>query len=331
MTAAARRTRKDVRDPALDRAELAWWNEHAELMASVWDYDDFLSREIRLGYLQQAREFLSGGAPAMVLEPGCGSGGIGRVIAGAKLGIVGFDWSTTMTDLARAGALAAGMQDHCTYMTGTLDACTRELEAVDGVLIHAFLHHLDGVELRESLGLLRERLRPGARVWIYEPCFHAAPTVGDHAPAEATRRHLELAEHVLKAAVGHLRERGLVDTTTYDALAELFRTAGENGWYLSPKEVPFDLDDFTGLLGEYFHVSDHYWSTIRMYGWILELHLVTDPELRRTVIRSLAPLLLEADRRLAADQGFVRSTLVAPDHGFHVWECIVPEAGEGRP
>lgn len=331
MTTVPKRMRRDVRDPDLDRNELAWWEAHGKLIASVWDFDSYLMCMIRNGYLQRARDFLSDGTSVTVLEPGCGSGGIGQFIAGPDFNIVGFDWSDTMTTIAQRKAKQSSLQDYCTYTSSTMHSCADALNTVNGVLIHSFLHHLDGVELRDFLNTLRAHLRKGSRIWIYEPCFYtSAPTHTLPASVE-TIRHLDLAEHTLQTIASHIRKWKLIDTSTYDRIVSLFETAAKNGWYLSPKEVPFDIDMFTQLLGDYFLVKDHYWSTIRMYGWLFEPNLITDPQLRHLIISALVPILLEADRHLAADHAFLRHTLVAPDHGFHVWECIVSEEKECQP
>jgi len=310
-------------DPDRNARELAWWETNGALMASVWDYDDLLSRAVRQDYLNRAKAFLLGGRPGTVLEPGCGSGGIGRLIAGPDCRVTGLDWSRTMLDLARKQAGERGLDAHTQY----LDAAGADLDALlqqaDGVLIHAFLHHLDAPELAAYLERLRRGLRPGARVWIYEPTFYSQPPA---APVASPRAELQLAlaQGLLGALKQHFAQRGLLNTATYDALVELFRQANENGCYLSPKEVPFDIDEFGAQLAGSFTVSGDYWSTINMYAWVLEPHIITDAELRRAAIKTVMPALIQADAALAQDPDYLRATLVRPNHAFHVWECAVP-------
>lgn len=323
-----KRTRGLVSDPELDARELAWWQANAALMASVWDYDDLLARAVRQDYLDRAKAFLLQGQSGLVLEPGCGSGGIGRLMAGPDCRVVGLDFSGAMLDLARSQARRSGLDSHTEYLDAAVADLDGLLARADGVLIHAFLHHLDQPELERYLERLRTGLRPGARLWIYEPAFYSHPAAAlDQAPVgprPETEARLALARGLLDALGDHFRSRGLLDTATYDALAALFARAGEQGWYLSPKEVPFDIDEFGALLAERFEVRAGFWATVNMYGWVLEPHLITDPELRRQTLETALPVLRRADEAAARDPGHLRATLVRPNHAFHVWECATP-------
>lgn len=324
MTTIPKRTRGTTPDPELNALELAWWQANGALMASVWDYDELLARAVRQPYLDRAKAFLLQGGPGLVLEPGCGSGGIGRFMAGPDCRVVGLDFSEAMLSLARSQAAEHGLAAHTEYLRADQADLDALLARADGVLIHAFLHHLDQPELAAYLDRLRAGLRPGARIWLYEPAFFSEPPETPLQPRPETAAQLALARGLLDALKAHFGQRGLLDMATYDALVALFVQSGERGWYLSPKEVPFDVAEFGQMLSDRFQTRPGGWATVNMYAWVLEPHLITDPQLRREAIDTVMPVLCRADAAAARDLDHLRATLVRPNHAFHVWECVVP-------
>jgi hypothetical protein len=115
----------------------------------------------------------------------------------------------------------------------------------------------------------------------------------------------------------------MLDDGTIAAFSQLMRTAAETGQYLSPKEVPLDVDSFEVLLAGFTDVRQSYWATIRGIGWCFETNLVTDDSARRRVANFVLPVLMWLDRRVAKDQEFLKSLLLPPDHAFHAWEAVV--------
>ena len=234
-------------DAALNAQELAWWNANASTIARVWEMPDEVSRMVRGRYLERARNFfLQGRERATVLELGCGSGWVGQALAGPHLAIVGVDFSSAQIGLAKARARRMGVEPYCRYFVSTPGAHREAQPRADAALIHAFLHHLDDEEIDAVLAEVRASLAPGGRVWIYEPAFGSPPSAA--APALRSRLGMRLCgvgARLVRGTGKLLRLRDQVVDAQFQALAE---EAGRNGWYLSPKEVPFDADSFTRRL-----------------------------------------------------------------------------------
>ena len=323
MSAAALRLQRPRRaDPELNARELDWWNANAATIAKVWEMAPEVSWQVRRAYLERARAFfLEGRERVTLLEPGCGSGWLGQSIAGPRLRVIGTDFSAAQLALARERAAARGVADWCEYHLADAARWPEAARAADGALVHAFLHHLDDAEIDGVLQGLRARLAPGARVWIYEPAF--AETDGA-ARGDAAARMLAGALQAGAALIGlGARALGLRDEATAQQFARLARQAEESGWYLSPKEVPFQLGEFTRRLERDFALRDRYWATLHLVGWALECNLLRAPAARRLACATFLPLAARADRFLAGRPAHVAEALRAPGHGFAVWECEV--------
>ena len=114
----------------------------------------------------------------------------------------------------------------------------------------------------------------------------------------------------------------MVQRRDYDEFLERWGDSERNGWYLSPKEVPLEITDFTARLQSRFRVTATWWATIRIIGWIFEINLITDPALRTFLVETFLPLLVRTDQILAGQETWLRTAMVRPDHAFHVWECV---------
>ena len=187
---------------------------------------------------------------------------------------------------------------------------------------HAFLHHLDDVEIDAVLRDLRTRLRPGARVWIYEPAFAESGTTAARAdvPALLLNRAMQAVSALIRVATGAF---GMRDEPTAKKFDRLTEQAADSGWYLSPKEVPFHLEEFTQRVESNFALRERYWATIYLVGWALECNLLRSSAARRFACATFLPLAARCDRFLAARPAHLATALKAPNHGFAVWECEV--------
>ena len=304
--------------------EKAWWNEHAELIAKVWEMHRDVSWKVRAGYLRRAREFfLRGRGSATVLELGCGSGWVGQFIAGPELRIIGTDFSVSQIALASRNAAARGLGAFCRYTVTDSVKLSGDIKSADGVLIHAFMHHLDSAEIDELLENLSANLLPGARIWLYEPAFYRATPICTPALRGASRIVLQGAIRLVTWLSSLYRQHALLDEGTLARFLALQNEASERGWYLSPKEIPFDVDEFSVALAGKFKVSQSYWATVYLVGWVFETNLLKHDLLRRIFASLVVPALRFADERIAMADDYLRGGLVAPNHAFRVWECEV--------
>jgi len=304
--------------------ERDWWNKHAGLIAKVWEMHPEVSWRARAGYLKRAKRFfLEGRSSTTVLELGCGSGWVGQCIAGPDVRILGTDFSASQIELASSNAAARRLDAYCRYAVADSVKWSDDMSAVDSVLIHAFMHHLDGREIDELLDSLVARLAPGTRIWLYEPAYFRAAPGEAHAIAGVPRIALRGASRLVAALSGWYRKHALLDEQTIAQFQELQDEATAQGWTLSPKEVPFDIDEFSAQLAKRFKVGESGWATIYLIGWVFETNLLARERLRRIAAGTVVPILRYADEQVARAEDYLRTSLIAPNHAFRVWECEV--------
>ena len=245
LPAFARRRRRATSSPELDRFEEEWWNRNAGLMQRVWTLPSQISEALRRPVLEEAGRFLGEG---VILEPGCGEGWPGRLLmrSHAGLRIVGTDISAEQLELARTNAAAEGLERRTRYRRAEMHDL--DLGEFDGAFVHAALHHLADDEVARFLDVLAAG-PAGFRIVLYEPVF--TPDV-----SWLPRRGAA----AICGALAKLRVRLLPRGLQYDedltrALHSLEAEAERNGWFLSPKEVPFQHDALLAELDRRFDIA----------------------------------------------------------------------------
>ncbi|HEV7957297.1 MAG TPA: class I SAM-dependent methyltransferase [Marisediminicola sp.] len=231
--------------PELDRDELEWWENNAALMERIWTLPAPISKELRGEMARIAAAFFGSGR---ILEPGCGAGWPGRLIAeaGRGLRIVGTDISPEQVSLARQAAEEAGLTDACEYYEGEMSSLP--VDDFDGAFFHAALHHLSDREVEEVLDHLATA-RAGFRVVFYEPVFVR--------PFTWLPRPFARVGSLLVSALLNLSLRDASTGPDNDLVSEMKRVereASEHGWFLSPKEVPFSEQQLLAALRRRFDV-----------------------------------------------------------------------------
>lgn len=308
-------------DAAIERQEHDWWEANASLVAKVWEMQPEMSLAARRSYLRRAREFLTSGVakPAHVLELGCGSGWVGQSICGPDLFITGTDFSSHQIKLAQERAQRFGLDRFTDYQVAKSGDWPTFERPVTGVLIHAFLHHLDGAELDEFWRMISSRLAPGTKVWVYEPAFHVGP---DEPMPRPSRLH-RLALKCVAASSKLIDAFDLLDRDTKASFLALFAEADAAGRHLSPKEVPFDLSRLSNEFAPGVKIERSYWATAFIIGWLFEANLLRSPLLRKAAAHSVGRFLAAVDGRIVKDEAFMRRYCIAPRHAFRVWECVL--------
>jgi 2-polyprenyl-3-methyl-5-hydroxy-6-metoxy-1,4-benzoquinol methylase len=125
-----------------DELEHNWWNTNSDLIETIWANSYSIQKAIRLPYLKRMKQFFLKDAkslPVKILEVGCGTGWVCRLIADNDFHVVGTDFSESQINRAKQEALHFKKSEFCTYQLA--DASTFDKE-YDGVVIHALLHHL---------------------------------------------------------------------------------------------------------------------------------------------------------------------------------------------
>lgn len=199
-------------------------------MERIWTLPPVLSEPLRRPVLRAAARFLERGT---ILEPGCGSGWPGRLLLAENdaLQIAGADISEEQILLAQRAAEAAGVASRARY-------CRAEMGEVDlaeysGAFVHAALHHLSDVEVQKLLDSLARAPR-GFKVAFYEPVFVERWRW-------LPRRLARVVCRLLQVLKGRLVPGGLrYDEELLNEMKALQSEAEAEGWFLSPKEVPFE-------------------------------------------------------------------------------------------
>lgn len=303
---------------ALDAAEEEWWDRFSPVSERVWALDDGLSGALRSGYLDRAVEHFSRGErQGRILDLGCGSGLISRHFAAAGLPVLGVDVSGEQIQQARA--LAAGHPNEPLIEFRVCDAAEvwAAGETFDGVVSHAFLHHLASDELADSLARTRSILGPGGRAWFFEPVFFREGRLAPSALAAGGTRKL------ISSFSRLTRARRWSDEPMISRLEAFDAEAQEQGWFLSPKEVPFHPDELIAALAEQFEVERLRWENTVSYQLASALSLVSSGPISsgRSAVRAAARIdaALGAKGRLDRYRGL-------PGYGFASAFCRVPSA-----
>jgi predicted O-methyltransferase YrrM/2-polyprenyl-3-methyl-5-hydroxy-6-metoxy-1,4-benzoquinol methylase len=285
--------------PQMDAIENRWWNIHGELVEKVWSLQDALCDTLRRHYLEKAKKFfLEGSSHVKVLELGCGSGWLGRILADESFQIIGSDFSETQIQLAKERARPAGNEKFCTYYcTATLKSIPG-IHEVAGVIMHAFLHHLYGDELAALFSELQQLLPSNAKMFILEPVYHQL-----HACANAqVRSDAQIMSQGLFAQMEDIKQQliksGKYDTETADNLSKIVEESNTFGYFFSPKEVPFDSDELRALIGKYATIKTEYLTGLFDTDIAQNLSRITDDNLRKDISSKLMPLVQFIDNFL---------------------------------
>jgi 2-polyprenyl-3-methyl-5-hydroxy-6-metoxy-1,4-benzoquinol methylase len=319
------KTKRDYNtDQELNYIEHKWWNENAVIVSKVWEMHPEISLTVRKNYLKSAKDFfLKDAHNTVVLELGCGSGWVGQFIAGPDLKIIGTDFSESQIHLAISSAKSKGLENYCDYIVSNSVDMDEMFLKVDGVLIHAFMHHLDGKEIDELLTSLKAKMRKGAKIWIYEPTFYLSTPLKNNKASLLTMFCLNITNRTLSILDKIYDKFNLVDTEIVDEFKSLTESAAKKGWYLSPKEIPFDVDEFSKHLAKYFEVKKNNWATIYSIGWVFKTNLLKNDIVRKILNKTVLPFVCYTDKKLINEIGFLQQRLTPPSYAFHVWYCVI--------
>jgi ubiquinone/menaquinone biosynthesis C-methylase UbiE len=247
-----REQRIKVSDSQLDELEIEWWNTNAATIEKIWALNYELQKIIRLPYLKKMKSFFLKGVdklPIKVLEIGCGSGWVCRMVADNSLHVIGTDFSSEQLAIAREQAIVHGKEKFCTYIQADASAIPDE---IDAVVIHALLHHLAINELSTFFHQL-SKLPAKTKVFIYEPVFLQKKSTVMSLRDKVLNRVIII---IKKYAFNRIVEKGYIDYELDDKLKKIYEDAKRNGWYISPKEVPFYENELEGYLTSDFFIQN---------------------------------------------------------------------------
>ena len=246
-----RTTRIDISSSNLDKLEKDWWNKNAALIERIWALNYDMQKLIRLPYLTKMKNFfLKGreGKQSNILEIGCGSGWVGRLVADESFKVLGTDFSEQQLEIAKKQAVLNNKSKYCSYELA--DASTFEKD-FDGIVIHALLHHLSKEELNVFFSQL-SKIKAGTKVYMYEPVF-IKPLIGK--PSLTDKILNKIITKLKSFSINKAKKNGDLDILLQSGVENLYKEARANGWYLSPKEVPFYEDELSNYLQPLFNIE----------------------------------------------------------------------------
>ena len=149
--------------------EERWWNDHGEYMTLQWKLTPKLSEQIRGAMERDYKSFLLYPGERL-LDLGCGSGWLSAYFADRGMNVLGVDISSEQIDAAnrlKAGYPGAKLEfECCDFMKWDVE---RYRSNFSSMFVSAFLHHLPEHELALVLEKIALMVKPGGRVYLYEP------------------------------------------------------------------------------------------------------------------------------------------------------------------
>ena len=155
--------------------EKAWWNTYGDYMTYQWKLTPYLHKLIRAPLEKDYIDYLliPGGR---LLDLGCGSGWLSFYFAELGMTVLGIDVAEKQVRMANESKQmrqAKRVDFECVDFT-QWDSTPYE-SSFDSVFVSAFLHHLPELELEQTMDKIAMLLKPGGRVFLYEPLTSAKP------------------------------------------------------------------------------------------------------------------------------------------------------------
>lgn len=252
-------TRPEKSSPVMEEAENLWWNSHGKLIEKVWVLSESVNALYRNDYVLKAAAFFKKeNKNAKILDLGCGSGWFGRMIADEDLEYYGMDFSSTQIEIANNEKEKSRNKKQLNYYCLSDIKKIEKLNEITGVVIHAFLHHLYWDELNVLFKELATILPNGCKFFIVEPVYPDPTNQKNESGSlsKISESFIINYRNYLTTFKTELIAKGLYDTKTEDELNEVFLESSRNGFFLSPKEVPFKLTEFKSFLNKYVSIEN---------------------------------------------------------------------------
>lgn len=299
--------RPDKSSSSMEEAENLWWNEHGKLIEKVWVLSETINRQYRRNYVSEAVSFFKQGSKkSKILDLGCGSGWFGRMIADESLEYHGMDFSSTQIEIANIEKQRSPNKDFLNYYCLTDFKKIEGLHEVTGVVIHAFLHHLYWDELHNLFRELISVLPAGCKFFILEPIY---PERFDQPPVspQLGKSFKELTggyRSYLQAIKSDLISKNLYDTKTESELNKVVSESAMNGFFFSPKEVPFKINEFTNFLKNYLCVDGMFHCGVLNLETAQFIERIDSNEMQEHYSKLLFPLVESLDETLMSSNYF---------------------------
>ena len=149
--------------------EKVWWDSYGSYMSYQWRLTPYLNKIIRSKLDDDYSNFLIKKGDKL-LDLGCGSGWLSQYFSNFGMSVLGIDLS--QEQINEANNLKLGRSDIdlkflcADFIHWDIGAYESQF---DKVFVNAFLHHLPEVELEMIFKKIAFVLKPGGRVFMYEP------------------------------------------------------------------------------------------------------------------------------------------------------------------
>jgi hypothetical protein len=167
---------------------------------------------------------------------------------------------------------------------------TVEAGAYDGAFIHCGIHHLSTAELTD-FAMLLGRSPQGFPTILIEPVYLDRANFFGQILAKAFSKLYSLVHRFYL-------NRSPPDEQVSNATDKLIKLANDKGWFLSPKEVPFEIRELRRLFSKHFDVKEV--VPVTYFGLAAAQHLATlkDQDRASEMGSKLLPVLNLVDRWL---------------------------------
>jgi SAM-dependent methyltransferase len=210
--------------------EEAWWNKYGNYMSYQWKLTPSLNKILRAELECDYVTFLLNPNESL-LDLGCGSGWLSLYFAERGMQVLGVDLSqqqinASITLKARSGLdnLSFECCDFVKWDPG------EHRGKFANVFVNAFLHHLPESELEMIFVKIAAVLKPGGKVYLYEPLRSSsgARSLSIRAIDAVSNRMLNLLLNQLPR--------------WFDLFSDEYKTELKNGYQMSsPHESPIDI------------------------------------------------------------------------------------------
>jgi SAM-dependent methyltransferase len=212
-------------------------------------------------------------------------------LASPELKVTGVDFSEGQIKIARSKAIET-RKVNCDYLQMDINRmgdCFRSNQ-FDGAFIHCGIHHLSSAELNEFADLLAQSPK-GFPTILVEPAY-----------LDRAHKFGRLLGHLLARLTSLIRRLCLAHSSQDKAVKQsterLIRLATDNGWFLSPKEMPFDVREIRNVFSHHFEIKEI--APVTHFGLDAAQYLATleDQDLASKIAARVLPVLNLIDRCL---------------------------------
>lgn len=231
--------------------EEAWWDKYGSYMSFQWKLTPSLNKILRAELENDYVEFLLSPNESL-LDLGCGSGWLSLYFAERGMRVLGVDLSQEQINASN------DLKSHSGLKNLEFECCDlvqwdpgKHRGMFSNVFVSAFLHHLPEVELEMMLGKIATVLKPGGKVYMYEPLKSSSGTrcISVRIVDAISNRMMYL---LLNALPG-----------LFDLFSDEYKVALKSGYQMSsPHEGPIDIE-----LIEKF--SSGLFEIVEVKGWHL--------------------------------------------------------------